>query len=363
MAVTSQVPLVRYVAGGGADFSFPFRIPVASHLKVFVAGTEVVSGYSLVGVGDPAGGTLTFAVAPAPGTQILLARQTPIERSSDYVEGGALRASELDDDFDALTYMVQDIRADAITTTEFQAIADQIEADRETAKAAAAIAIDRAAAALTSQNAANASATGAAASAASALADRTTATTQAGIATTQAGIATTGASTATTLAGIATAQAGSATTSATTATTQAGIATTQAGIATTQAGSATSSATAATTQAGIAVTKAAEAAASAAAAAASVLGTSVPLELSAVSPGEVFATAASVTLNTGYAAGIAFGIMNNSAAQINIIQGSGLTLRLAGTAATGSRTLAARGLVWVYALSTTEYYTSGGGIG
>lgn len=252
MAVTSQVPLVRYVAGGGADFSFPFRIPVASHLKVFVAGTEVVSGYSLVGVGDPAGGTLTFAVAPAPGTQILLARQTPIERSSDYVEGGALRASELDDDFDALTYMVQDIRADAITTTEFQAIADQIEADRETAEAAAATAVSEASDAADSAAAALASQIAAAASQASATASQDVATTQAGIATTQAGTATTQAGIATGAASTATTQATNASSSAGTATTQAGIATTQAGIATTQASAASASASAAAASAAFA---------------------------------------------------------------------------------------------------------------
>lgn len=252
MAVTSQVPLVRYVAGGGADFSFPFRIPVASHLKVFVAGTEVVSGYSLVGVGDPAGGTLTFTVAPAPGTQILLARQTPIERSSDYVEGGALRASELDDDFDALTYMVQDIRADAITTTEFQAIADQIEADRETAEAAAATAVSEASDAADSAAAALASQIAAAASQSSATASQGVATTQAGIATTQAGTATTQAGIATGAASTATTQATNASTSAGTAATQAGIATTQAGIATTQAAAASASASAAAASAAFA---------------------------------------------------------------------------------------------------------------
>lgn len=154
MAVTSQVPLIRYIAGGGTEFSFPFRVPVAEHLKVFVSGVQIVSGYSLTGVGEMGGGTLTFDVAPPIGTKIVLARQTPIERSSDYVEGGALRASELDDDFDALTYMVQDIRADAITTTEFQTIADQIEADKEATFDAAASAASSASTAIAARDAA-----------------------------------------------------------------------------------------------------------------------------------------------------------------------------------------------------------------
>lgn len=252
MAVTSQVPLVRYVAGGGTDFAFPFRVPVADHLKVFVAGTLIATGYSLSGVGDPAGGTLTFAVAPTAGTKIVLARQTPIERSTDYVEGGALRASELDDDFDAVTYMVQDIRADAITTTEFQTIADQIEADRATAEAAAATAVAEASDAEDSAAAALASQIAAAASESSATASASTATTQAGIATTQANSATASASAATTQAGIASTQASAASTSASIATTQASNALIQAGIATTQASNASASAAAAAASASFA---------------------------------------------------------------------------------------------------------------
>lgn len=262
MAVTSQVPLVRYVASGGTDFAFPFRVPVAEHLKVFVAGVLTITGYSLTGIGDPAGGTLTFAVAPAPGTRIVLARQTPIERSTDYVEGGALRASELDDDFDAVTYMVQDIRADAITTTEFQTIADQIETDRNTALAAAATAVSEASDAADSAAAALASQIAAAASEASASASAGTATTQAGIATTQAG-------TATTQAGIATTQASNASTSAGNAATSETNAGASATAAAGSASAASGSASAASTSAGNAATSETNAAASAVAAAAS----------------------------------------------------------------------------------------------
>lgn len=55
-------------------------------------------------------------------------------------------------------------------------------------------------------------------------------------------------------------------------------------------------------------------------------------------------------------------IYNNSAANITITQGAGLTLRQVGTANTGNRTLAQRGLVTVVFISTTEAVISGGGL-
>jgi hypothetical protein len=248
MAVTSQVPLIRYIAGGGTEFSFPFRVPVAEHLKVFVSGVQIASGYSLTGVGEMGGGTLTFDVAPPAGTKIVLARQTPIERSSDYVEGGALRASELDDDFDALTYMVQDIRADAITTTEFQTIADQIEADKEATFDAAASAASSASTAIAARDAAAGTLSAVVAS---------------------ANAASTSANQANNKAIEAAASASSASTSATNAAGSASAALASANTATTQASNASASAVAAAASATSVAGEASAAASSAAAAAAS----------------------------------------------------------------------------------------------
>jgi hypothetical protein len=55
-------------------------------------------------------------------------------------------------------------------------------------------------------------------------------------------------------------------------------------------------------------------------------------------------------------------IYNNSAASITITQGASLTLRQVGTANTGNRTLALRGLVTVVFISATEAIISGGGL-
>lgn len=78
--------------------------------------------------------------------------------------------------------------------------------------------------------------------------------------------------------------------------------------------------------------------------------------------GEVYVATAGFTLNTGLTAGNIYPIYNNSAAAITITQGSGVTLRRAGTTLTGNATLAARGMASLWCLSTTEYIISGAGL-
>jgi hypothetical protein len=85
----------------------------------------------------------------------------------------------------------------------------------------------------------------------------------------------------------------------------------------------------------------------------------VPRVTGGIERGKMFATAAGLTLATGSAAGSTYSIYNNSAAAITLTQGAGLTLRLAGSATTGSRTLAARGIATVWYNSTTEAIVSG----
>jgi hypothetical protein len=66
--------------------------------------------------------------------------------------------------------------------------------------------------------------------------------------------------------------------------------------------------------------------------------------------------------NSVFAAGDAVVIYCDSASPITLTQGSGVTMRLAGTTTTGSRTLAARGLASLYFVSASEVVVSGAGI-
>jgi hypothetical protein len=60
-----------------------------------------------------------------------------------------------------------------------------------------------------------------------------------------------------------------------------------------------------------------------------------------------------------FAADDAFMIYNNTAAPINIIQGSGLTMRLCGTPTTGTRILAERGMASLWFISPTVVVIAG----
>lgn len=89
----------------------------------------------------------------------------------------------------------------------------------------------------------------------------------------------------------------------------------------------------------------------------------VPRRTSGFANNECLATAAGVTINTAdLAAGSCYSIYNDSASSITITQGAGVTLRLAGTATTGSRTLAPRGMMTVWGNSGTEGICSGPGV-
>lgn len=79
--------------------------------------------------------------------------------------------------------------------------------------------------------------------------------------------------------------------------------------------------------------------------------------------GRCIALSAGLTIPAGvFAAGDAVSLYNDSGAAVTITQGSGLTLRLVGTATTGNRTLAARGLATVWFNSASEAVISGGGL-
>jgi hypothetical protein len=82
----------------------------------------------------------------------------------------------------------------------------------------------------------------------------------------------------------------------------------------------------------------------------------------ATAAGNVISVAAGFTVNTGLAVGDTFGIYNDSAANITITQGAGVTLRLLGTTSTGNRTIPPRGLAVLYAHTTAEYLLGGGGV-
>jgi hypothetical protein len=79
--------------------------------------------------------------------------------------------------------------------------------------------------------------------------------------------------------------------------------------------------------------------------------------------GKCYLNTAGITINNGvHSAGDVFCVYNNSAASINITAGTITTMRLGGTATTGTRALAARGLATLFFPTATECVVTGSGV-
>jgi hypothetical protein len=94
------------------------------------------------------------------------------------------------------------------------------------------------------------------------------------------------------------------------------------------------------------------------------LGTSTTTLLS-TDVGDLVIRTASIAVETtsAFAVGGTVTIYNNSASPINITQGTSVTLRLAGTGLTGTRTLAQYGLATLVCTASNTYVVSGSGVG
>jgi len=114
LMVPDTRPVVQYVADGTQTaFTFPFPVTAAGDLVVRDGAGADPGGYSISGVGQADGGTVTFASPPAAGTRLTLYRAMPVARTGDFVEAGDFRASALNADLDHLAMMVQQVEATA----------------------------------------------------------------------------------------------------------------------------------------------------------------------------------------------------------------------------------------------------------
>lgn len=106
-------PLVRYVANGlQTIFEYPFPIFASEDLKVYFNGAPQYSGFDVLGAGETNGGTITFDTAPADGRIITLERRLPLERVTDYLEGGDFSAVSINNELDYLTGSIQQVNRD-----------------------------------------------------------------------------------------------------------------------------------------------------------------------------------------------------------------------------------------------------------
>ena len=119
-------------------FSYTFKILDADDIQVILrtnaTGTETVqtrtTDYSVSGVGNAGGGTITFVSAPAATETVVLIRAIPLTQTTDYTPNDPFPAVTHEDALDKLTLMAQDTqeevdrsiklsRTNTMTSTEF----------------------------------------------------------------------------------------------------------------------------------------------------------------------------------------------------------------------------------------------------
>ncbi len=104
------VPIIRYVADGtDTSYEFPFPIFASEDLTVIINGAEQSSGYTITGTGESAGGEVTFDDPPAENAIITLRRDLPIERVTDYLEGGDFSAASINSELDYIIASLQQV--------------------------------------------------------------------------------------------------------------------------------------------------------------------------------------------------------------------------------------------------------------
>ena len=108
-------PRIQYVADGTlTTYEFPFVIFTNADIQVYLNDIlQTPETYTVSGVKNTNGGSITFMTPPTNGTIITITRDLSIERTTDFQEGGALRADTLNDEFDYQTACLQQV-ADSI---------------------------------------------------------------------------------------------------------------------------------------------------------------------------------------------------------------------------------------------------------
>ena len=103
-------PLVRFVADGiETVFVYGFPIFASEDMAAYLNGAKQISGFTVNGAGQTAGGNVTFDSAPASGVIVTLARELPLERVTDYLEGGDFSAASINNELDYLVAGLQQV--------------------------------------------------------------------------------------------------------------------------------------------------------------------------------------------------------------------------------------------------------------
>lgn len=116
MTISTQTRLVNHSGNGVAvNFTYPFKVTEEADLKVYklVDGAwtlqTVTTDYTVTGIGNPGGGTVTFATPPESGSgNVRLLRRVQLTQLVDYILNDDFPAEVHEGALDKLTMAIQD---------------------------------------------------------------------------------------------------------------------------------------------------------------------------------------------------------------------------------------------------------------
>ena len=110
MTAAVETPLNEYTANGATTvFAYTFTVLAISEIALYVDDVLISSGFTISGVGNVGGGSITFTTAPTNLSNIKITRAMPASRATDYQNSGDFLANTVNSDFDRLWYYIQQI--------------------------------------------------------------------------------------------------------------------------------------------------------------------------------------------------------------------------------------------------------------
>ena len=110
LIVGDIAPRIQYTADGTQTvFTIPFAFFDNGDISVVFDDGDPGSSNVVTGAGQSSGGSVTFDTAPLNGTRITILRSMIVQRTTDFQDAGAFRASAINEELDRLAMMIQQV--------------------------------------------------------------------------------------------------------------------------------------------------------------------------------------------------------------------------------------------------------------
>ena len=129
MTITTNDTRDEYTATAGQTlFNYTFKIFESTDLNVYVTPVgqdpdddiDIVTGYSVTGLGDEDGGTITLVTPTTAGDSVTIVSDIPESRTTDYQNNGDFLPDTVNDDFDRVVSLVKQAIDKVNRTVSFQ---------------------------------------------------------------------------------------------------------------------------------------------------------------------------------------------------------------------------------------------------